>query len=291
MQIEESHRLPILILFRHGQTDYNAQKRFQGQINCSLNPNGIEQAHKTAEHITELLKLLLTKNSNSKIIECLTSDLQRSKETSQTVSKLIEKNLNIKLSFIETVSLREYHSGELTNYTIDEYSEKYPKVIEEYFKSYKEDPWNTKFPGKEAESWHMVSKRISKNLKKLNDNFISFEKEQNKLSKKLIENTSNHIYIWSTHGGIIRNLLHLMSIDQNNEIQSYGNGDVLLLRPVMNYKNINKFNENKDTDNPAAIYPLEQAKFHEFYVVWEILNHLKVGDSVTALTDLQSHIK
>ena len=50
-------------------------------------------------------------------------------------------------------------------------------------------------------------------------------------------------------------------------------------------------NENKDTDNPAAIYPLEQAKFHEFYVVWEILNHLKVGDSVTALTDLQSHIK
>ena len=50
---------------------------------------------------------------------------------------MIEKNLNIKLSFIETVSLREYHSGELTNYTIDEYSEKYPKVIEEYFKSYK----------------------------------------------------------------------------------------------------------------------------------------------------------
>ena len=70
-----------------------------------------------------------SEDSNSKIIECLTSDLQRSKETSQIVSKLIETNLNIKLNFIETVSLREYHSGELTNYTIDEYSEKYPKVI------------------------------------------------------------------------------------------------------------------------------------------------------------------
>ncbi|WP_397600400.1 histidine phosphatase family protein [Silvanigrella sp.] len=290
MQIEES-RLPILILFRHGQTDYNAQKRFQGQINCSLNLNGIEQAHKTAEYITQLLKSILTKNSDSKIVECLTSDLQRSKETSQVVENIIKKELNIELNFKETESFREYHCGDLTNHTIDEYSEKYPKVIEDYFKEYKEDPWYTKFPGKEAESWHMVSKRISIHLKKLNDNFILFENAQNQFSIKSFDNTSNNIYIWSTHGGIIRNLLLLMSVDQDNGIQTYGNGDVLLLRPVINYKNENKLNQNRQEVFPGTLFPVEQAKFYDFYVAWEILNHFKVGDSITALTDLQSHLK
>lgn len=71
---------PILILFRHAQTYYNAQKRYQGQINCPLNANGFEQANQSGNHISQILSSLLENNEGKvKISECLTSDLQRSK--------------------------------------------------------------------------------------------------------------------------------------------------------------------------------------------------------------------
>ena len=43
-----------LILWRHGQTDYNSQGRIQGRVDVPLNETGRDQARRAAEDIAAL---------------------------------------------------------------------------------------------------------------------------------------------------------------------------------------------------------------------------------------------
>ena len=43
-----------LLLWRHGETDWNVQRRFQGQSNVGLNANGVWQAERAARLIAAL---------------------------------------------------------------------------------------------------------------------------------------------------------------------------------------------------------------------------------------------
>jgi broad specificity phosphatase PhoE len=62
-------------LFRHGETDWNKEKRFMGQTDIPLNNVGKEQAINLAERLKEL-----------SLIELHSSDLQRTKETAQIIA-------------------------------------------------------------------------------------------------------------------------------------------------------------------------------------------------------------
>ena len=83
-----------IILWRHGQTDWNLANRFQGHSDIPLNNEGIAQARKAAP-------LLL----NLKPDRIISSDLMRAQQTAQALSDI--SGLPISLDS----GLRETHGG------------------------------------------------------------------------------------------------------------------------------------------------------------------------------------
>ncbi|HEY9747400.1 MAG TPA: histidine phosphatase family protein [Allocoleopsis sp.] len=65
---------PRLLLVRHGETEWNRQKRFQGQIDVPLNDNGREQARQAAEFLRDI-----------SIDAAVSSSMQRPKETAEII--------------------------------------------------------------------------------------------------------------------------------------------------------------------------------------------------------------
>ncbi len=65
-----------LLVIRHGETDWNRQHRFQGQIDVPLNAMGLAQAERLAQRLCdEPLDLIIT------------SDLQRARATADAVAR------------------------------------------------------------------------------------------------------------------------------------------------------------------------------------------------------------
>ena len=92
-----------LIIVRHGETRYNAQRRFTGQSDIPLNSIGERQA-------AALIKSLATEQLDAVV----TSDSERTRITAQAIA------LNHGLPVHEDVDLRELSFGEWEGYTYDE---------------------------------------------------------------------------------------------------------------------------------------------------------------------------
>lgn len=86
----------MIYLVRHGQTDWNLEKKTQGHTDISLNENGKEQA-----------KLVSKVIKNYKIDKIYSSDLLRAKETAEII------NENFGLDIILDNRLREINYGDL----------------------------------------------------------------------------------------------------------------------------------------------------------------------------------
>ncbi|MBM3124631.1 MAG: alpha-ribazole phosphatase [Chloroflexi bacterium] len=67
-----------LILVRHGQTDYNLNRRFQGQREVPLNPTGMDQAERLASRFASL-----------KVDALCSSDLRRCIQTAEVIAKRV----------------------------------------------------------------------------------------------------------------------------------------------------------------------------------------------------------
>lgn len=98
-------------LVRHGLTDWNAEKRIQGQTNVPLNATGLQQAEAVAAWIAQ---------QPVQFRAIYTSDQQRALKTAQ----IIGGRLN--LIPIPTIALREVHCGEWEGLTTDEVEAKFP---------------------------------------------------------------------------------------------------------------------------------------------------------------------
>ncbi|MEO0406227.1 MAG: histidine phosphatase family protein [Cyanobacteria bacterium P01_A01_bin.135] len=72
--VRSGHTGPRLLLVRHGETDWNRDKRFQGQIDIPLNSNGRQQAEQCAEFL-----------KGAQIDRAISSSMARPKETAEII--------------------------------------------------------------------------------------------------------------------------------------------------------------------------------------------------------------
>jgi len=97
------------VLWRHGQTDYNAAQRFQGQHDVPLNAVGRAQARHAARHLATLTPAAL-----------YSSDLRRASATASELARLT--GLPVQLDR----NLRERHGGAWESLTHTEIWARYP---------------------------------------------------------------------------------------------------------------------------------------------------------------------
>jgi probable phosphoglycerate mutase len=83
-----------ICFIRHGETDWNVEKRIQGQIDIALNESGRKQAQAMAENATQ-----------HKFSAIYSSDLQRASDTANMLAQKYE------LQIIKLPQLRERHFG------------------------------------------------------------------------------------------------------------------------------------------------------------------------------------
>jgi broad specificity phosphatase PhoE len=104
--------LRMVVLLRHGQTDYNVAGRMQGHIDSTLTPDGVAQAVAAAPDIAKV-----------RPDRIISSDLSRARDTAEQVGGAC--GLPVALD----QRLRETHLGEWQGRTITEIEQDYPGAI------------------------------------------------------------------------------------------------------------------------------------------------------------------
>lgn len=120
-----------VLLIRHGQTDWNMQRRWQGQTDIPLNDEGRQQANLLAEYL---------RDTATKIDLIYSSDLERAWETARPISAFSGVEIQT------DPRLREIGVGLFEGLTGTEIDAKYPQ---EYLKM-REDYLNFVFPQGES---------------------------------------------------------------------------------------------------------------------------------------------
>jgi probable phosphoglycerate mutase len=103
-----------LWLIRHGQTDWNVEGRYQGQIDIPLNAKGLEQARELGKRL-----------AGSKFEAIYSSDLSRASQTADVLAEMLGLPVNLH------PGLREINHGEWEGQTIAEVHERYAPFITE----------------------------------------------------------------------------------------------------------------------------------------------------------------
>jgi alpha-ribazole phosphatase len=118
-----------LILIRHGETTYNAQRRFTGQADVPLSRLGIQQAAILGEWL-----------ANERVDVLVTSDLVRTRATAEAIARYHE------LPIQEDSDLRELAMGEWEGYTYAEVQARDTELVAQW----RADPTTCAPPGGET---------------------------------------------------------------------------------------------------------------------------------------------
>jgi 2,3-bisphosphoglycerate-dependent phosphoglycerate mutase len=118
-----------LILIRHGETDWNTEGRWQGQVDVPLNATGRRQAQRMARSL-----------KSAAIMAIYSSDLQRARQTAQVLADSTGLPLHL------DSRLREIHQGEWQGLLFSEIQARYTQAYQDR----QRDPLNFSPPGGEA---------------------------------------------------------------------------------------------------------------------------------------------
>jgi probable phosphoglycerate mutase len=174
-----------IFLIRHGETNWNKEGRFQGQIDIPLNENGKDQARKTFEYLR-----------NISFNKAFSSSMHRPYETAQII---LQNNKDLKIQKID--SLVEISHGLWEGKLEAEIREKWPVLL----KDWHDKPEEVIMP--EGESIKDVSERCVKAFDKLclsqEANDLSLLVAHDAVNKTLICNILgiNYSNIWMIKQG------------------------------------------------------------------------------------------
>lgn len=103
-----------VLLVRHGETDWNVQRRWQGQHDVALNDRGRAQARAVADHIG---------SQDLGSVRLITSDLMRAADTAACIGRVLGHTVE------RDQRLREIHVGTWSGSTHTEIAETYPEGV------------------------------------------------------------------------------------------------------------------------------------------------------------------
>jgi broad specificity phosphatase PhoE len=129
----------VILLARHGQSDWNRERRWQGHADRPLTDEGKRQAGALADRLEDI-----------PVDAIYSSDLRRARETAEVVAE--RRGLEIH----ERSELREVDVGSWSGLTRDEAEERFPEDFAR---------WLRGGPGwRDGESYEEMSKRVLKEI-------------------------------------------------------------------------------------------------------------------------------
>lgn len=139
--------LPLIYFVRHGQTDWNAEGRLQGQSDIDLNARGRAQAQRNGERLAALL-------SDPGAFNYVSSPMRRARDTMQ----IVRAALGLPPDGYQTdPRLKEIHFGDWQGFTYPEMEARYPG----FARMREGDKWNIVPPGTGAESYRDLAARVA----------------------------------------------------------------------------------------------------------------------------------
>jgi broad specificity phosphatase PhoE len=130
-----------LILIRHGETDWNIEGRWQGQIDVALNARGQKQVEEMAQQLVGCVEA-------DGLSAIYSSDLARARQTARALARMTGLPLYL------DERLREIHQGEWQGLLVSEIQGRYA----EEFKKRKTNPLSVAPPG--GETARQVQERV-----------------------------------------------------------------------------------------------------------------------------------
>jgi broad specificity phosphatase PhoE len=160
-----------VIVFRHGETDWNREGRIQGATDIPMNADGVAQA-----------RLLGTRLQGLGLAQIVTSDLSRASETARQVSAVLG------IPVMALPELREISYGVGEGRLVSEMRARFGDAFYARWRGFAAGDWDVGFPGGETKR-------------------VVLERSRRGIERVLREQGCSCLGV-STHGGILRVLAH-----------------------------------------------------------------------------------
>lgn len=137
----------LIYMVRHGQTDWNAESRLQGQKDIPLNETGRQQATGNGVALSRII------GSGVADFDFVSSPLGRTRETMERLRRAMDLD---PLAYRTDERLKEVSFGDWEGYTLPELKRLVPERIAER----RVAKWDFIPPGPDAESYEILSWRV-----------------------------------------------------------------------------------------------------------------------------------